>query len=175
MALVDDGASNAARGQLYYAYLNSAVPARTLATVLRQACEHARMRFEALETSTQLEELTTIGIRLSGERNLDALMELILTRSAAYFSWRPPLSSYASTHAIRLCQAPAAASRPSIGPRSNRWPGSCRLDCGAMPSGSELARTASDEPPPTFPTREFDNEMCGDLHRIAGPSGGTGC
>jgi GAF domain-containing protein len=35
---------------------------------------------EARETSTQLEELTAIGIRLSAERNLDALLELILTK-----------------------------------------------------------------------------------------------
>ncbi len=40
---------------------------------------------------------------------------------------------------------------------------------------SDLARTASDEQHPTFPTREFDDEMCGDLDRIAGPSSCTGC
>jgi signal transduction histidine kinase len=80
VALVDDGASDASWGQPYYAYLNSAVPARALATVLRQACEHARVMFEALETSTQLEELNTIGIRLSAERNLDSLLDLILTK-----------------------------------------------------------------------------------------------
>src|SRR5713101_3887812 len=80
VALVDQGAPDASWGQPYYAYLNPAVPARALATVLRQACEHTRVKFEALETNTQLEELNTIGIRLSAERNLDALLELILTK-----------------------------------------------------------------------------------------------
>jgi hypothetical protein len=80
VALVDAGASDASWGQPYYAYLTSAVPARALTTVLRQACEHARVTFDALETSTQLDELNTIGIRLSAERNLESLLELILTK-----------------------------------------------------------------------------------------------
>jgi signal transduction histidine kinase len=83
VALVDDGASDASWSQPYYAYLTSAVPARALATVLRQACEHARVKFDAVETSTQLEELNTIGIRLLAERNLDSLLELILTKGRA--------------------------------------------------------------------------------------------
>src|SRR5713101_7566660 len=52
VALVDDGASDAAWGQPYYAYLHSAVPTRALATVLRQACEHAREPRSADRRST---------------------------------------------------------------------------------------------------------------------------
>jgi signal transduction histidine kinase len=48
--------------------------------VLREACEQARVSAETRETATQLEELSGIGIRLSAERNLDALLELILTK-----------------------------------------------------------------------------------------------
>ncbi len=54
--------------------------APTLNLVLREACERARVKAEAREAGTQLEELTAIGIRLSAERNLDALLELILTK-----------------------------------------------------------------------------------------------
>ena len=79
VALVDDAASEAISEQPCYAYLNPSVPTVTLAAVLRQACVHARLMFDALELRTQLEELNTIGIRLSAERNLDALLELILT------------------------------------------------------------------------------------------------
>ena len=79
VALVDDAASEAISEQPCYAYLNPSVPTVTLAAVLRQACVHARLMLDALELRTQLEELNTIGIRLSAERNLDALLELILT------------------------------------------------------------------------------------------------
>jgi signal transduction histidine kinase len=80
VALVDDAGPGAISDQPCYAYLNPSVPAVVLATVLRQACVHAREMSDALETRTQLEELNTIGIRLSAERNLDALLELILTK-----------------------------------------------------------------------------------------------
>jgi signal transduction histidine kinase len=80
VALVDDAASDAISDQPYYAYLNPSVPTVTLATVLRQACVHGRVMLDALEMRTQLEELNTIGIRLSAERNLDALLALILSK-----------------------------------------------------------------------------------------------
>src|SRR5262245_50033886 len=63
-----------------FAYLSASVSAAILATVLREACARARMKADTREASTQLEELTAIGIRLSAERNLDALLELILTK-----------------------------------------------------------------------------------------------
>src|SRR5713101_4346895 len=64
VALVDDAASDAISDQPCYAYLNPSVPTVTLATVLRQACVHARLMFDALELRTQLDELNTIGKRL---------------------------------------------------------------------------------------------------------------
>ena len=63
-----------------YAYLDPSIPSPTLAQVLRDACEHARAAAEMREMSLQLEDLSAIGIRLSAERNLDALLELILTK-----------------------------------------------------------------------------------------------
>jgi len=80
VALVDNGGSDVIADQPCYAYLNPSVPAVVLATVLRQACVHGRVMSEALEMRMQLEELNTIGISLSAERNLDALLELILTK-----------------------------------------------------------------------------------------------
>jgi signal transduction histidine kinase len=80
VALVDDAASETSWDQPCYAYLSPIVSPRVLAAVLRQACMHARVMFDALEITTQLEELNTIGIRLSAERNVDALLELILTK-----------------------------------------------------------------------------------------------
>jgi len=65
-------------GHPCYAYLSSSVSPPMLAAVLREACTGARA--ETRESDTQLEELTAIGIRLSAERDLDALLELILTK-----------------------------------------------------------------------------------------------
>lgn len=80
VALVHGVVSEGAPGQPCYAYLSPSVQSSTLAVVLRDACEQARIRAETRETSTQLEELSTIGIGLSAERHLDALLELILTK-----------------------------------------------------------------------------------------------
>ncbi|MDO8478260.1 MAG: response regulator [Candidatus Rokubacteria bacterium] len=80
VALVNDGVSDGVPGHPCYAYLSPSVQPSTLAAVLRAACEEACVRAETRETSTQLEELSTIGISLSAERNLDALLELILTK-----------------------------------------------------------------------------------------------
>ena len=53
----------------------------TLASVLRAACEQARVTREARETTRQLKELNAIGVRLSGERDTKLLLELILTKA----------------------------------------------------------------------------------------------
>ncbi|HEX6080111.1 MAG TPA: GAF domain-containing protein [Methylomirabilota bacterium] len=53
----------------------------TLASVLRAACEQARVTREARETTRQLEELNAIGVRLSGERDTKLLLDLILTKA----------------------------------------------------------------------------------------------
>jgi signal transduction histidine kinase len=80
VALINDGACDGAPDQACYAYLTRSVQPCTLAAVLREACEQARVSAETRETATQVEELSAIGIRLSAERNLDALLELILTK-----------------------------------------------------------------------------------------------
>jgi len=80
VALVNGDEPDAVPGHPCYAYLCSSVSPTTLALILREACERARVKAEAREAGTQLEELTAIGIRLSAERNLDALLELILTK-----------------------------------------------------------------------------------------------
>lgn len=80
VALVNDGVFDGVPGHPCYAYLSPSVQPSTLAAVLREACEQARVTAETRETSTQLEELSTIGISLSAERNLDALLEQILAK-----------------------------------------------------------------------------------------------
>jgi HD-GYP domain-containing protein (c-di-GMP phosphodiesterase class II) len=62
-----------------YAGLPRDTPAAVLAQTLRNAWEHARLAREAEETAHQLEELNRIGVRLTAERDTDALLELILT------------------------------------------------------------------------------------------------
>jgi signal transduction histidine kinase/BarA-like signal transduction histidine kinase len=61
--------------------LASPVSPATLASVLRAACEQARVTREATETTRQLEELNAIGVRLSAERDTKLLLELILTKA----------------------------------------------------------------------------------------------
>jgi signal transduction histidine kinase/CheY-like chemotaxis protein len=53
----------------------------TLAGVLRAACEQVRLTRAAEETTRQLEELNDIGVRLSAERDITLLLELILTKA----------------------------------------------------------------------------------------------
>ena len=64
-----------------YVSLTLPVSPATLASVLRAACEQARVTREARETTRQLEELNAIGVRLSGERDTKLLLDLILTKA----------------------------------------------------------------------------------------------
>jgi signal transduction histidine kinase/CheY-like chemotaxis protein len=64
-----------------YVSLTLPVSRGTLASVLRAACEQARVTREARETTRQLEELNAIGVRLSGERDTKLLLDLILTKA----------------------------------------------------------------------------------------------
>jgi len=64
-----------------YVSLTLPVSPTTLASVLRAACEQARVTREARETTRQLEELNAIGVRLSGERDTKLLLDLILTKA----------------------------------------------------------------------------------------------
>ncbi len=61
--------------------LTMPVSSLTVASVLRAACEQARVRREARETTRQLEELNAIGVRLSAERDTKLLLDLILTKA----------------------------------------------------------------------------------------------
>jgi HD-GYP domain-containing protein (c-di-GMP phosphodiesterase class II) len=67
----------------WYACLPKPVAAPILSRALSNAFEHIRMRSEAEETRRQLEELNAIGIRLSAERDVDALFALILSLTRA--------------------------------------------------------------------------------------------
>jgi len=80
VVVVSDAAESApvARG---YVSLTLPVSPTTLASVLRAACEQARVTREARETTRQLEELNAIGVRLSGERDTKLLLDLILTKA----------------------------------------------------------------------------------------------
>ncbi|HKX05647.1 MAG TPA: GAF domain-containing protein [Methylomirabilota bacterium] len=80
VVVISDTAHSApvARG---YVSLTLPVSPATLASVLRAACEQARVTREARETTRQLEELNAIGVRLSGERDTKLLLDLILTKA----------------------------------------------------------------------------------------------
>jgi HD-GYP domain-containing protein (c-di-GMP phosphodiesterase class II) len=80
VALVDEAAA-AAPPATCYACLTKPVAPAILAKILRNASEHARVSREVEETRRQLEELNTIGVRLSAERDTDALLDLILTKA----------------------------------------------------------------------------------------------
>ena len=64
-----------------YVSLTMPVGPATLASVLRAACEQARVTREAKETTRQLEELNAIGVRLTAERDTKLLLDLILTKA----------------------------------------------------------------------------------------------
>ena len=64
-----------------YAYLSKPVTPFILARTLERAFEHARLTREAEQTKNQLEELNQIGVRLSAERDADALLAMILTKA----------------------------------------------------------------------------------------------
>ena len=67
----------------WYACLPKPVAASVFERALSKAFEYVRMRGDAEETRRQLEELNAIGIRLSAERDVDALFALILSLARA--------------------------------------------------------------------------------------------
>ncbi len=79
VVLVDAAASGAPPAA--YAYVAKPVAPLILAKTLRNACEHFRVGREVEETRKQLEELNTIGVRLSAERDTDVLLDLVLTKA----------------------------------------------------------------------------------------------
>jgi signal transduction histidine kinase/ActR/RegA family two-component response regulator len=78
VVLSEAGAGPAARGCVS---LTMPVSPVTLASVLRAACDQARVGREARETTRQLEELNAIGVRLSAERDTKLLLDLILAKA----------------------------------------------------------------------------------------------
>jgi len=79
VALVGDNGSPEAWPKTCHAYLTKPVAPFVLARALDNAVEHAALLREADQTKSQLEELNEIGVRLSAERDTDALLALILT------------------------------------------------------------------------------------------------
>jgi HD-GYP domain-containing protein (c-di-GMP phosphodiesterase class II) len=71
----------AALPSAWYACLRKPVTRPVLERVLVQALDHARLRRESDDTRRQLEELNEIGIRLSAERDVEALLRLILSKA----------------------------------------------------------------------------------------------
>jgi signal transduction histidine kinase/CheY-like chemotaxis protein len=86
-----------------YVSLTMPVSPATLASVLRAACEQARVTREATETTRQLEELNAIGVRLSAERDTKLLLELILTKARTI--------TRSDAGSIYLVEAPGNGSR----------------------------------------------------------------
>ncbi len=78
VVVLSDGSQPVGRGCVILA---TPVSPTTLASVLRAACEQARVTREATETTRQLEELNAIGVRLSAERDTKLLLDLILTKA----------------------------------------------------------------------------------------------
>jgi len=64
-----------------HGYLTKPVAPFVLLNALRTACEHARLKREHEATRRQLGDLNAIGVRLTAERDTDALLELILTKA----------------------------------------------------------------------------------------------
>ena len=64
-----------------HGYLTKPVAPFVLLNALRSACEHARLKREHEATRRQLVDLNAIGVRLTAERDTDALLELILTKA----------------------------------------------------------------------------------------------
>ncbi len=64
-----------------YAAVSAGDPPEMVSATLRNACDHARVRREAEATRRELEHLHQIGVRLSAERDTDALLTLILEKA----------------------------------------------------------------------------------------------
>ena len=88
IALADPSSLPAVPSDQVYAYLVKNVPTPVLAKNLANAFAHIRLVQEQEQTKAdlvrlaeELQELTTIGIKLSAERDTDVLLELILTKA----------------------------------------------------------------------------------------------
>src|SRR5262249_2748533 len=86
-----------------YAYLPKPVTPFVLARALENAFEHGRLVDEAEQIKNQLEELNQIGVRLSAERDTDALLAMILTKSREI--------THSDAGSIYLAEAPADGAR----------------------------------------------------------------
>jgi HD-GYP domain-containing protein (c-di-GMP phosphodiesterase class II) len=81
IALASAPPTVAALPAAWYACLGKPVTRPVLERALEQALDHARLRRESDDTRRQLEELNEIGIRLSAERDVEALLRLILSKA----------------------------------------------------------------------------------------------
>ncbi len=88
IVLTDSAALSSVPPEQVYAYLVKPVTTPIMAKTLANAFAHSRLREEhertrahLLRATTELHELNTIGIKLSAERDTDALLRLILTKA----------------------------------------------------------------------------------------------
>jgi HD-GYP domain-containing protein (c-di-GMP phosphodiesterase class II) len=81
VALLPPDADLSAVPEQWYACLHLTAPIVMIAKTLRNAFEHMATRGDLERLSMELYELNNIGIRLSAERDLKLLLELILTKA----------------------------------------------------------------------------------------------
>jgi HD-GYP domain-containing protein (c-di-GMP phosphodiesterase class II) len=81
VALLDPAAPAPTLPAAWYAYLERTVSAPVLAKTIANAYEHMTSRAAVGRLSTELHALNNIGVRLSAERDLPTLLELILTKA----------------------------------------------------------------------------------------------
>ncbi len=81
VALIGDDIPAGAVSGHCHAYLSASVSSADLAAVLQEACEQARLTMDGRQRTKQLADLIAIGVRLSGKRDLVALLDLILTKA----------------------------------------------------------------------------------------------
>jgi HD-GYP domain-containing protein (c-di-GMP phosphodiesterase class II) len=81
IALLPPDADLPAVPEHWYACLHLTAPVPMIAKTVRNAFEHMATRGDLERLSMELYELNNIGVRLSAERDLKALLELILTKA----------------------------------------------------------------------------------------------
>ena len=81
IALIDPAAALPSLPETWYALLEHTVSTPVLVRTIANAYERMAAREDLARLSTELGELNNIGIRLSAERDVPALLELILTKA----------------------------------------------------------------------------------------------
>ena len=150
----------------WHACLPKPVSGPILARALSNAFEFVRMRGEAEETRRQLEELNEIGIRLSAERDVDALFALILSLARAI--------THSDAGSIYLVEEPdAGGGGQAVGHPPGQ--GAAAVDQGRHAVAAEVAQRGPDREP-AGAARELRRPVLGvalrarRLHEVGRPS-----